>query len=191
MFFVLRIYCTLNVIIYWLSDYLILMSLPIIPFCTSKRKKFRWKGFSISEHQGGGEAAVETTVMTVPVNAAVKFTLYRIFSQAFLPPCEVFVSTLSHLCCCFPQVRRGDTILAQLFYPVTMTPQIWVTTELCDRSDADELYFKNAALSVLIGMRKVTIWKGNETPKRCFHTVCNFPLAGISRGWVLVSAKCS
>lgn len=78
--------------------------------------------------------------MTVPVNAAVKFTLYRIFSQAFLPPCEVFVSTLSHLCCCFPQVRRGDTILAQLFYPVTMTPQIWVTTELCDRSDADELF---------------------------------------------------
>lgn len=41
-------------------------------------------------------------------------------------------------------------ILCQPFYPVTKAPQVWVTDELCDRSDADELSrcFKGLPLSL-------------------------------------------
>lgn len=55
------------------------------------------------------------------------------------------------------------------------------------------------SLFVATGMRRGTIWRGNEASKRWFHTVCNFlvfdivnieALACISRGWALVSSEC-
>lgn len=65
------------------------------------------------------------------------------------PSSKQSLSTLSELRCCFPHVRRGNMILCQPFYPVTKAPQVWVTDELCDRSDADELSrcFKGLSLS--------------------------------------------
>lgn len=119
--------------------------------------------------------------------------------QAFRPPCKLVLSALSELRRCFPHDRGGNTISNQLFYLVTNTPQVWVTNEHCDWSDADELAHCCRGSSPCAHWNAVrNSAKGKWSLRALVSYSLQFPssdiqeivaLASISRGWVPVSSE--
>lgn len=87
--------------------------------------------------------------------------------------CAILSFHTVSLRCYFCEVRRRSTMSDQLLYLVIMTPQIWVTTKLCEVMQMSTHMLKKKK-KLLFGMDKGIIWKGNEAPEQCFHTVCCF-----------------